>query len=85
MSKEASRAPEDTYLPTFTWARPNSVQLRDCVFSMSLIPYLVTRFVNMCRMLFQKLLGQLIIMSLEFFLHKLSVCDQLFEKFNRIQ
>ena len=51
---------------------------------MSLIPYLVTRFINMCRMLFQKLLGQLIMLSLEFLLEKGSVCDQLFEAFNSI-
>ena len=52
---------------------------------MSLIPYLVTRFLNMCRMLYQKLLGQLIMFSLAFSLHKLSVCDQLFEPFNSIR
>ena len=68
----------------FTWARPNSVELAVCVFSMSLIQYLVTRMKKMRRMLFQKLLGQVIMLSLECFLHKPSVCNQLFESFNSI-
>ena len=51
---------------------------------MSLIPYMIIRFVNMCRMLFGKLLGQLIMLSLECFLHKFPVCHQLFENFNSI-